>query len=136
MHKSNKYLFTLISLIVLFLFVAHYLRYQQDVILTQDGYQIIRIDASQTISPHAEPIVFIIESSNNEKEVYKFDGYQNGDFGKLNLYYYKPDSITLDDDFYFIEGFKHKLPFQRTLEDLSFEDMFDIVHGGISFESR
>lgn len=123
-------------LIGVFLFTAHYLRYQQDVVFAKDGYQIVRVDKSQTILPHKEPIVFIIESGSNEKEVYKFDGYDNEDFGTYNYYYYKPDSINPDNNFYFIEGFKNNLPFQEKLKNLSFEERYDIVNSGNKFEAR
>ena len=82
MDNSNKYLFTLLLFVVLFLFTAHYLRYQQDVILEKDGYQLISIDHSQVISPHKEPIVFVIETEQDGKEIYKFAGYENDDFGR------------------------------------------------------
>lgn len=136
MDKSNKYLFTIMLLIGIFLFAAHYLRYQQDVIFEKDGYQIVKVDKSQTVSPHKEPIVFVIETNSNKKEVYKFDGYENGDFGTYNYYYFKPDSIQTDNNFYFIEGFKNNLPFQKKLENLTFEERYDIVNSGTNFEAR
>ncbi len=123
-------------MVVLFLFGAHYLRYQQNIVLEKDGYQIIKIDKSQTILPHKEPIVFIIETESNEKEIYKFNGYEHEDFSVTNLYYYKPKQSNLDNDFYFIEGFKNNLPFDKKLEDLSFEQLYDIVNSGKHFESR
>jgi len=136
MNNANKYLFTIMLLIGVFLFVAHYLRYQQDVIFEKDGYQIISVDKSQTILPHNEPIVFVIETESKEKEIYKFSGFENGDFGTYNYYYFKPDSIHADNNFYFIEGFKNNLPFQKKLEDLSFEERYDIVNSGESFQAR
>ena len=136
MDKSNKYLFAIMLLIGVFLFIAHYLRYQQDVILEKDGYQLIRVDKSQTISPHKEPIVFVIETESDQKEIYKFGGFENGDFGTFNYYYSKPDSIHADNNFYFIEGFKNNLLFQKKLKDLSFEERYDIVNSGKNFEAR
>ncbi len=136
MRRSDLYLSTIIILIGVFLFGAHYLRFQHEVVLEQDGYQLIQVAQSQTIWPHKEPIVFIIESTNNKKEIYKFDGYEHDDFGTINYSYYQPNIPYEDNDYYFINGFQNDLPFQRKLEDLTFEDRYDIVHSGTTFEAR
>jgi len=136
MNKSNGYLAIILCSIALFLFGAHYLRYQQNIILEKDGYQMIKIDQSQTISPHDEPIVFIIEYNSSHKEIYKFNGYENDDFSSIDLMVFKLESNPKEDDFYFIEAFKNNLPYQKGLQNLEFEAMYDLVNSGDRFEAR
>lgn len=136
MNKSNWYLSVILCSIGLFLFGAHYLRYQENIILEKDGYQIIKIDQSQTISPHDEPIVFIVDRDLNQKSIYKFNGYKNNDFSSVDLMVFTTESNPKEDDFYFIEAFKNNLTYQKTLENLEFEAMYDLVNSGSRFEAR
>ena len=136
MRSSDLYLFTILLLIGVFLFGAHYLRYQHDVVLEQDGYQLINVDQSQTIWPHKEPIVFILEKAGSLKEIYKFNGYEQDDFSSINYSYYSPSRPYQENDYYFIEAFKNSLPFQKEMEDLSFEERYDLIHSEARFEGR
>lgn len=135
MNKSNWYLSVILCSIGLFLFGAHYLRYQQNIILEKDGYQIIKIDKSQTIAPHDEPLVFIVDKA-NQKAIYKFNGYANDDFSSVDLMVFSTENNPKEDDYYFIEGFKNNLSYQDTLQNLEFEAMYDLANSGNRFEAR